>query len=151
MNAAHLGMTVRDVERTLDFYCGVLGADLMWRPSTPRHGPQVDTIFELEGTRVLIAGIDLHGIVIEFFQFLTPPVDDATYRTSYTTGGWKHLCLTVDDIDAEVARLSAAGVIFRHPVQLLPNGTKMAYFDDPDGVMLELNQPSETDHAIRRR
>jgi len=151
MTAAHLGMTVRDVERTLDFYCGVLGAELMWRPSTPREGPQIDTIFELEGTRVLIGGVDLHGIVIEFFQFLAPPVDDATFRTTYATGGWKHLCLIVDDIDAEVARLSAAGVGFRHPVQLLPNGSRMAYFDDPDGVMLELNQPSATDHAIRRR
>jgi glyoxylase I family protein len=150
MIAAHLGMTVRDVERTLAFYCGVLGARLMWRASTPREGPQIDTIFDLEGTRVLIAGVDLHGMVIEFFQFLAPSVDDATFRTTYATGGWKHLCLVVDDIDAEAARLEAAGVRFRHPVQLLPNGSRMAYFDDPDGIMLELNQPSETDHAIRR-
>lgn len=151
MVAAHLGMTVRSLERTLEFYCGVLGAEPMWRPSTPREGTQIDTIFGLHGTRVLIAGVDLHGMVIEFFQFLAPPVADGTFRTDYTTGGWKHLCLVVDDIEAEVARLIEAGVRFRHPVQLLPNGSKMAYFDDPDGIMLELNQPSETDHAIRRR
>jgi catechol 2,3-dioxygenase-like lactoylglutathione lyase family enzyme len=140
VKAAHVGVTVRALERTLDFYCGVLGAELRWRDGTPQEGPQTDAIFGLDGARVLVAGVELHGIVVEFFQFLSPPVADDTFLTSYTTGGWKHLCLGVDDIDAEVARLSAAGVGFRHPVQVLPNGSKLAYFDDPDGILRELNQ-----------
>ncbi len=150
MRAAHLGLTIRDTERTLAFYCDVLGATLMWRSEAVREGPQIDTIFEAPGTRVRISGVDLHGMVIEFFEFLQPRVEDGTFATSYRTGGWKHLALIVDDIDADVARLRSAGVAFRHEVQTLPNGSRMAYFNDPDGVMLELNQPSERDHAIRR-
>lgn len=150
MRAAHLGLTIRNTEATLGFYCDVLGAELMWRSEAVREGAQIDTIFGLPATRVRISGVDLHGMVIEFFEFLTPPVADASFRTTYATGGWKHLALIVDDIDVEVARLKAAGVRFRHPVQTLPNGSRMAYFDDPDGTMLELNQPSEDDHAIRR-
>lgn len=150
MHAAHLGLTVRNTETTLAFYCGVLGATLMWRSEAVREGAQIDAIFDAPGTRVRISGVDLHGMVIEFFEFLAPTVDDATFRTAPATGGWRHLALIVDDIDAEVARLAAQGVHFRHPVQTLPNGSRMVYFDDPDGAMLELNQPSERDHAVRR-
>ena len=150
MRVAHLGMTIRDTDRTLAFYCDVLGADLVWRSEEPQQGAQTDAIFGLRGARVLVSGVRLHGIVIEFFEFLAPTIDDASFRTTYETGGWKHLALVVDDIDAEVARLQAAGVVFRHPVQRLPGGTKMAYFDDPDGVMLELNQPADDDAATRR-
>jgi catechol 2,3-dioxygenase-like lactoylglutathione lyase family enzyme len=149
MRAGHLGMTVRDTDRTLAFYCDVLGADLVWRSEEPQQGDQTDLIFGLPGARVLVSGVHLHGIVIEFFEFLAPTIDDATFRTTYEAGGWKHLALVVDDIVAEVARLQAAGVVFRHPVQLLPDGTKMAYFDDPDGVMLELNQPSDDGAGTR--
>jgi catechol 2,3-dioxygenase-like lactoylglutathione lyase family enzyme len=142
MRAHHLGLTIRDTERTLSFYCDVLGGTLLWRSDAVQEGPQTDTIFEAKDARVRVSGVDLHGLIVEFFEFLHPRVDEASFATSYRTGGWKHLAFAVDDIEAEVARLRDAGVTFRHDVQTLPDGTRMAYFDDPDGVMLELNQPA---------
>jgi catechol 2,3-dioxygenase-like lactoylglutathione lyase family enzyme len=151
MTAAHIGMTICDTERTLDFYCNVLGATLLWKAKAPQQGPQTDEIFGLDNTIVSVSGVNLHGLVLEFFEFHHPTVDEASYRTSYTTGGWKHLALVVDDIKAKVEELKGAGVHFHHSIQTLPNGTKMAYFNDPDGIMLELNQPSEDDHAYPSR
>lgn len=141
MKFGHLAMTVKDTKRTLDFYCNVLGARLLWDAGEPQQGAQTDAIFELPETVVSVSGVSLYGITIEFFEFHEPSVTPDSFRTDYRTGGWKHLALEVEDIDKEVARLKQRGVHFRHPVQTLPNGDRMVYFDDPDGVMLELNQP----------
>ena len=140
MQAAHLGMTIRDTERTLDFYCRVLGAELLWRPRGVQEGDQTETIFGLDGARVLVSAVRLGGMMIEFFEFLSPGLSTQPFGASYADGGWKHLALEVEDIDATVASLAKRGVSFQFPVQTLPSGARMVYFDDPDGTMLELIQ-----------
>lgn len=139
MKAIHLGMTIRDTQKTLNFYCNTLGAKLLWEPG-PQEGRQTDIIFGLKDTRILVSGIDLHGIIIEFFQFLRPQVHEDSFQGDYRIGGWKHLALEVEDIESEVEKLKQKGVHFRFPVQTLPNGCRMTYFEDPDGIMLELIQ-----------
>ena len=56
-------------------------------------------------------------------------------------GGWNRIHLLVDDIDAEVARLRAAGVSFRNDVVTGPGG-KQILLDDPSGNPIELFQPA---------
>jgi len=56
-------------------------------------------------------------------------------------GGWNRIHLLVDDIDAEVARLRAAGVSFRNDVVTGPGG-KQILIDDPSGNPIELFQPA---------
>ena len=57
-------------------------------------------------------------------------------------GGWNRIHLIVDDIDAEVARLRAAGLTtFRNDIVTGPGG-KQVVFDDPSGNPIELFQPA---------
>jgi catechol 2,3-dioxygenase-like lactoylglutathione lyase family enzyme len=58
-------------------------------------------------------------------------------------GGWNRIHLLVDDIDAEVARLRAAGVGFRSDVVKGPGGRQIV-LDDPAGNPVELFQPAES-------
>jgi catechol 2,3-dioxygenase-like lactoylglutathione lyase family enzyme len=55
-------------------------------------------------------------------------------------GGWNRIHLIVDDIDAETARLRAAGLPFRNDVVTGPGGSQVL-FDDPSGNPIELFQP----------
>lgn len=55
-------------------------------------------------------------------------------------GGWNRIHLIVEDIDAEVARLRAAGVAFRSEVVSGPGGRQIV-LDDPAGNPVELFQP----------
>jgi catechol 2,3-dioxygenase-like lactoylglutathione lyase family enzyme len=55
-------------------------------------------------------------------------------------GGWNRIHLIVDDIDAEVARLRAAGVPFRNEIVSGPGG-KQILAEDPAGNAIELFQP----------
>jgi catechol 2,3-dioxygenase-like lactoylglutathione lyase family enzyme len=56
-------------------------------------------------------------------------------------GGWNRIHLIVDDIEAEVERLRAAGLPFRNDVVSGPGG-KQILVDDPSGNPIELFQPA---------
>jgi catechol 2,3-dioxygenase-like lactoylglutathione lyase family enzyme len=55
-------------------------------------------------------------------------------------GGWNRFELLVDDIEAEVERLRAAGVPFRNEIVRGPGGAQILA-EDPSGNVVELFQP----------
>ena len=55
-------------------------------------------------------------------------------------GGWNRIHLIVDDIQAEVARLHAAGAPFRNEILSGPGGQQIL-LQDPSGNLVELFQP----------
>jgi catechol 2,3-dioxygenase-like lactoylglutathione lyase family enzyme len=55
-------------------------------------------------------------------------------------GGWNRFELVVDDIEAEVQRLRAAGVPFRNDIVRGPGGAQVLA-EDPSGNVIELFQP----------
>ena len=56
-------------------------------------------------------------------------------------GGWNRIHLIVDDVDREVARLTAEGVSFRNEVVTGPGGAQVLAVD-PSGNLVELFQPA---------
>jgi catechol 2,3-dioxygenase-like lactoylglutathione lyase family enzyme len=57
-------------------------------------------------------------------------------------GGWNRIHFVVDDIDAEVARLRAAGVPFRNEIVTGPGGRQILV-EDPAGNPVEIFQPAD--------
>ncbi|MFG1911597.1 VOC family protein [Kribbella sp. NPDC048928] len=55
-------------------------------------------------------------------------------------GGWNRISLEVADLEADVDRLRAAGVVFRNDV-VTGVGGKQILVDDPSGNPVELFQP----------
>lgn len=60
--------------------------------------------------------------------------------TSQEPGGWNRFALEVEDLEAAVARLEAAGVAFRSGI-ITGIGGKQALAQDPSGNLVELFQP----------
>lgn len=56
-------------------------------------------------------------------------------------GGWNRIHLIVDDLEAEVARLTEAGVAFRNDIVRGPGGAQVLAID-PSGNFVELFQPA---------
>ena len=56
-------------------------------------------------------------------------------------GGWNRIHLIVEDIEAEVARLRAAGAQFRNDILAGPGG-KQILLQDPAGNVVEIFQPA---------
>ena len=55
-------------------------------------------------------------------------------------GGWNRIELVVDDLEAEIQRLRAAGVPFRNDIVRGPGGSQILV-EDPSGNLVELFQP----------
>jgi catechol 2,3-dioxygenase-like lactoylglutathione lyase family enzyme len=55
-------------------------------------------------------------------------------------GGWNRIVIAVDDLEAEVGRLRAAGAVFRNDI-VTGFGGKQILLDDPSGNAIELSEP----------
>lgn len=60
--------------------------------------------------------------------------------TETQPGGWNRMMHVVEDIEAEVARLKAAGVKFRNEIHSGPGGSQIIA-EDIDGNPIEIFQP----------
>jgi catechol 2,3-dioxygenase-like lactoylglutathione lyase family enzyme len=58
-------------------------------------------------------------------------------------GGWNRIHFVVDDLDAEVTRLTEAGLPFRNEMVKGPGGSQILLLD-PSGNVIELFQPAGT-------
>ena len=66
------------------------------------------------------------------------PMPDGTRQEP---GGWNRIALEVDDLEAAVDQLQAAGVPFRSDI-ITGIGGKQALAQDPSGNLVELFQPT---------
>jgi catechol 2,3-dioxygenase-like lactoylglutathione lyase family enzyme len=57
-------------------------------------------------------------------------------------GGWNRIHFVVDDLEADVGRLRAAGITFRNDIITGPGG-KQVLLEDPSGNPIELFQPAQ--------
>jgi lactoylglutathione lyase len=119
MKYLHTMVRVRDLERSLDFYCNQLGLKELRRKENE------------EGRYTLV--------------FLAAPGDEEaqvelTYNwdpESYAGGrNFGHLAYAVDDIYAVCQRLKDQGVVINRP----PRDGWMAFVKSPDGISIELLQ-----------
>jgi catechol 2,3-dioxygenase-like lactoylglutathione lyase family enzyme len=124
--AAHIGLTVSDLDRMLDFYTRILGLGVIARLPHPKGG-----------TIVFLGAGD--GELIEMIQYSVPKPPDGrdTLRT-----GLHHFGLYVDDIGKEVERLAALGVEFDGRIKVNTNAELAVHFWDPEGNRIHLTQQS---------
>ena len=56
--------------------------------------------------------------------------------------GLEHFGFHVDDLEAEIAKFEADGIRVVLPLTEVVGGTKLAYIEGPDDVLIELVQPA---------
>jgi len=136
----HFALTVSDMERSLAFYTGLFGLEVASDREVERD--YVEKITAVPGAHQRLVHLSGYGQRLELLEYKAPrgeprarPLQDA---------GSAHVCFITDDLDAEVARLQAAGVPFRSlPVVTTsgPNkGGRGIYVEDPDGNAVEVVQ-----------
>lgn len=71
---------------------------------------------------------------IELFSFENPPARPSRPEAQ----GLRHLAFEVNDIEAEIMRLNAVGIV-TEPIRIDEfTGKRFTFFSDPDGLPLEL-------------
>jgi catechol 2,3-dioxygenase-like lactoylglutathione lyase family enzyme len=114
---------VDDVDQSIDFYTRNLGFEVLTSAAPAFADVKRGKL------RLLLSGASSSA---------GRPMPDGAQPSP---GGWNRIHLVVDDIDAEVARLRAAGAAFRNDVVHGPGG-KQILLQDPSGNLVELFEPA---------
>jgi catechol 2,3-dioxygenase-like lactoylglutathione lyase family enzyme len=144
----HVGLRVGDIERAGSFYAEALGADWLVRPVT-FEGPGADQAMGAEGVRLKLAMLALGDGAVELFEFLSP--EPPAWATA-ERGRLPHLAVQVEDTDAALERVEAAGGRRIWPRVDRFGPARVIYVSDPDGNVVELldRPPSEIAGALLR-
>lgn len=124
----HLGIAVRDLGKSESLFSKLLGVAPKGRETVTSEGVEV-SFFELGESRV------------ELIQ----PIDDQSpmHKSIEKRGeGIHHVCLAVDDIDAEVVRLKGEGFVFVGDAPRPGAGGHRVAFVHPKsagGILVELS------------
>ena len=142
---AMVGLTVSDMDRSVDFYTTVL--DFTKVSDDEVAGPAYETLDGVFGVRLRVVRLRLGGEYLQLTEFLASAGRPAPVDARSNDRWFQHVAIIVRDMDSAYARLR------RHKVrqastgpQLLPAtipnaaGIRAFYFRDPDGHPLEILQ-----------
>jgi catechol 2,3-dioxygenase-like lactoylglutathione lyase family enzyme len=140
----HAGITVSDLDRSLEFYEGLVGLELLWRRLYEE--PEIRRIVgvpEASGLDVAMLRVPGSDFEVELLEYRgLAPVSGAAPPSHAGTG---HFCLFVTGIDELHQELRERGVAFRSdgPVEMTAGanaGGKSLYSLDPDGYVVEFHE-----------
>ncbi len=112
----HVSINVSDVEATAPFYTDVLGMRALERPNFGFAGRWLQSP----------GGGEVHLVEVKGW---VPPAG-------------QHWAFKVDDINSAVAELRDRGVEVDDPKPIPGTAARQAFFFDPAGNMIEINQPN---------
>ena len=137
MKFNHIGISVTNIERSVDFYRDMFGMEKLCEPF-PFGGAWFETIMDIDNVQGRMCMIGKGNLQLELFEFANPaPVaKDPSYRVS--DRGYSHFGIEVEDIAATYDRLKSTGVRFHCPIQQFQGGIKATYARDMDGNVFEL-------------
>ena len=140
---AAIGMTVRDMDRSLAFYASILSFEKV--ADTTVSGAALERLTGVAGAVARVARMRLGDEMIELTQFLVPGGRPVPEDSRSNDRWFQHVAIVVSDMDRAYRALRAAGVRHVSPApQRLPawnpnaGGISAFYFNDPDGHVLEV-------------
>jgi catechol 2,3-dioxygenase-like lactoylglutathione lyase family enzyme len=137
----HASYCVASLDRSIAFYRDLLGFEVEWRVDADQSSA-IRTQVGYPEAEVSVAQLRTpgHGPRLELIAYESAGEADRRRAPERRTIGASHVCLVVDDIRAEVARLTQAGVQFVSEPQFFDDddGIWAVYFLDPDGITVEL-------------
>ena len=126
----HVGLSVADLDAQAEWYSRALGLEQLEPGGIPAVGLRVVFLVDPEHKWAL--------------ELLNRPGSRRKPRATSApehvlSQGYGHICLRVDDVDAQYERLMAAGATsIMEPGESPVSGVRMAFVADPEGNFIEM-------------
>ena len=138
----HVGLVVRDLDRSIYFYHDLLGLPFANEPTEWFEGPELEKGVGVPGAKLRPTSLWVgEHSTMELIEYANTPEDNESAVVNNHLGA-AHVCFKVDDIVAKKAELESKGVEFYSDVNVVDEGPlagwRWCYFSDPDGLALEL-------------
>jgi lactoylglutathione lyase len=125
MTFAHVSIRTSNMERSIGFYEKYLGLKLVMRREIPQNNAEI-AFLESEGT----------NFKLELTWFRNQKKFE---QEEYEDRLFDHLAFVTDDMDSIIENMRAGGVtITDEPFTLGTTGSRIAFVEDPDGILIEL-------------
>lgn len=138
----HVGLVVKDLDRSIYFYHDLLGLPFANEPTEWFSGPELEKGVGVPGAVLRQVSMWVGpASTMELIEYGNRPGDSvASVPNNYL--GAAHVCFLVDSIHTKKAELESKGVVFYSDVNVVDEGPlagwRWCYFSDPDGLALEL-------------
>lgn len=132
----HITIVVRDLDAARTFF-GLLG--FRETQAVVIEGAVMEEYMGVDGIvadHVTLAVEEPHAEV-QLLHYRAPPAIEDPNISRPNKIGFNHICFAVDDLEAEVARLTAAGIQLRNAVMDF-HSRKLVFLDGPEGIVVEL-------------
>ncbi len=133
LTAHHVGVTVADLDRAVEFYVETFDLEVLDRFSV--SGEAFADAVNVPGATGSFAHLDADGIRLELVEY--DPADTPHDAPSLDRPGAVHLGLAVDDLDAFHADLDEGVETLSGP-RTTESGTRICFVRDPEGNLIEL-------------
>ena len=135
----HVGITVADLDAATRFFVA-LGLEIDGR--TPVEGEFIDTVIGIPGSRTEIVMLKAPdgGTGVELSSFVHPECVPGRPEAMANEVGLRSVAFEVDDLDAAVADVAAAGYGLVGGIGAYEGAWRMAYVRGPEGIIVALAQ-----------
>ncbi len=137
-NFDHVTIVVRDVEAAKHFF-GLLG--FRETHSAVISGKVMEDYMGIEGIEAdhVTLAIENPHSEVQLLRYRHPDAVVDANISKLNKLGFNHICFAAEDLDAEVARLTAAGVKLRNSVMDFLS-RKLVFLHGPEDITVELAQ-----------
>ena len=126
MMLTHTSIRTSNMVRSISFYTNLMGLKLLGRHEIPQNDAEIAFLQDLEGK-----GAKLE---LTFYRkqknFVQPDYEDRLFD---------HIAFEIKDMKQTITKLQNEKIVITDkPFRLKPDGSLIAFIEDPDGTLIEL-------------
>ena len=134
----HTGLSVSDMEISLEFYRDFLGMKALM--DLDIADDRIGRVIGVPGARCRIVHLQMGEIILELFQYTRPIGNNSASKMQQFDHGLTHIGFEVDEFHKHIEQLRARKIEFLgEPVEFRP-GVWVVYFYGPDNEVIEFRQ-----------
>lgn len=134
----HVANVTPDIDRMVGFYETILGYP-PHRRIERENNEKLDAIADIDDLKIAGGWFRTRNFELEIWHYARPLTPPRAAPAALDEIGYNEIAFEVGDLDAEIARLTPAGVAFLGAPRMV-DGWKVVYARDPDGNLLSFQQ-----------